>query len=720
MQAEVNNWLSRPVELTAGGSRVLLSPQGDQAAHIAIPLSGRVTIAVGGSRDVTVPPYIAGAGAPVSQVVTLPSAGLDLVYTPVQPNKVRMDLYPQGAVPPLRAAVTNHTAVPLTVYTGAPEARSVRVASGATSALQLSADVHSSPLGLLGFAAPGMTASTTFSAMQASVTGATSRRTGPDGFVYQAHTGPMEVSGTTRTLPVHVWPLGTGASGVLIILDNQTPSPVTVSGPFLASAGNPTAAQTVTVSSLASNFVVLVGSTSAVLAVNGTALPALNASWAGAVVPSSATPPVAGQQYFALVTGVPTVSTAPSCTVHVSTTPIIVIEVSPPSAGQVAAHDTELIYPPIVTANGSLQTPTPITPASDLLLFNFSGPLVLKTNAQNGLAITEASLAGQWSESDTSPAYYIAVPNSAYMTKTNGTIVPSFVALGTATTAGVVYAVSVLVPQVTSEDATSLGAYIKTVCITDGFDVSTCRPVVGLQQTAGCVGYFHNTLGALCTAACVGNDVVCTNNSQSTACACQQLASLCTTNPSNANLPMCACISRDTSPLRFQVGDLGSSVTLTEYTSRLPNNRLPSSLQTQEPCWWPPCTGQFAALQDQKTKPRCEKNLVNCFAAVNNVVSSKSSQVSTDISEACASTGSSTGSSFSQVPDSWIGDSSGTFSSSFELPKHGLNKTALIAIAVVVVVVLAGVGTGVALWVQGKKPASSGPKPGPSTSVPKK
>jgi hypothetical protein len=426
-----------------------------------------------------------------------------------------------------------------------------------------------------------------------------------------------------------------------------------------------------------------------------------------------------------------------------STMPVVVAATDPVPASTRPAGSPGpvLLYPAV---DGAAPTALPILPAGVQPTIATSGAtLALPGNGPVVARIVAASttcpddIAGQWSPRDTRPSLVMVATAAATLFGPPATTtIPGLAGMwvrpsggsdivfplggGTGTNPIPVESQSALTTLLVSTfymgSGTCIGDYLETVCLAEGF--SPCQPVVQYQQDR-CLGYFHQGLGQLCAAACQGNVGTCetpgsggsagTAQANSIACGCETIANQCALVKFQGT-PACACINRDADPgvvppLAFQVG-AGSSVPLTTlaqykaaFTRAARGQAFPAQLQALEPCWWPPCAAQFPGLKDVNFKTVCGAPEVQCFAAVNDVVTDSTSIVNVDISQAC-------GSGNAYTPgDGGSGSGSGSEGSGLEPDesKGGLSTPALAGIVVAVVVVL--VGAVVAVVLLAKKPA---------------
>jgi hypothetical protein len=424
-----------------------------------------------------------------------------------------------------------------------------------------------------------------------------------------------------------------------------------------------------------------------------------------------------------------------------STMPVVVAATDPVPASTRPAGSPGpvLLYPAV---DGATPTALPVVPPGVLpTIATLGATLALPGNGPVVARIVAASttcpddVAGHWSPQDTRPSLVMVAPAAATLFgPTASTVIPGLAAMWVRPSGGTdvafplnnatapnpipVGSQSALTTLVVSTyfpgPGTCIKEYLQDVCAAEGF--SPCQPVVQYQQDR-CLGYFHQGLGQLCAAACQGNVGECntpgsgasagTVEADSIACQCAALMNLCV-RPKFQSTPACACINRDADPglvppLAFQVG-AGSSVPLTTlpqykaaFTQAARGQAFPAQLEALEPCWWPPCAAQFPGLKDVNFKTVCGAPEVQCFAAVNQVITDSTSVVNVDISQAC-------GSGNAYTPGEG-GSGSGSQGSGLASggSKGGLSTPVLAGIVAAVVVVL--VGAVLAVVFLAKKPA---------------
>ncbi len=435
-------------------------------------------------------------------------------------------------------------------------------------------------------------------------------------------------------------------------------------------------------------------------------------------------------------------------------------------AGFVPDRFPELLYPsldPATTATGFFP-PTPLT-TNNLIVPNLSGPLVFKQQAvPPGTSDTcPGDISGQWAPDDATAAKTTVVPNALMVgrpvqivqqpgstswappTVPQGTVpLPAGIVkltstISTSTTNGVsVSYVTTVQVQVAAYSTvkTCLPSFVNDVCAAPLFQ--GCRPVVDYEQPQ-CLGYFQNMFAPLCSTACEGNTATCsTAGDSSVACACTAVTDMCSQNVEGMqNTPACACVNRSgptPSTVPFLVGEpsggssgVGSSDdgSLTwdgsgkdgppggttyqqykaAYSAAAKNAPFPPALDTLSACWWPPCQSQYPGLKNPDDKKTCSAALVECFAAVNDIVTDPTSSVSVDVTQACSGA--------ATDPNSLLGSSgSSSFPNYFPLQSKKKSNTMVYLIGAVVAVVLIAVIVGLVVWGRKKvKPVASAQVP---------
>jgi hypothetical protein len=190
--------------------------------------------------------------------------------------------------------------------------------------------------------------------------------------------------------------------------------------------------------------------------------------------------------------------------------------------------------------------------------------------------------------------------------------------------------------------------FLGNVCGGNGF--TRCRDIAGRPQTR-CLGTFDTTVGGLCSA--ILFDTEGEGNSDYLGAYTNMTQTYC----GQPGKPMgvgfstdaCACIATKednagnttiNSPTTWTFPGEQGSTSFPDYVAsfeKRTGTQFPQLMMNNAACWWPPCTGATPALLPLDVKTNCTQNVTNCFAAVNQITTDKTSTVSVDIIQACPS-----------------------------------------------------------------------------------
>lgn len=391
-------------------------------------------------------------------------------------------------------------------------------------------------------------------------------------------------------------------------------------------------------------------------------------------------------------------SLPPSPTSAPTFTPLIAYPaLSPVTPGVYAFNgtfqETVLLQTALPSSSVAAEQPVPYavgpTFQNSIYLLNYDGPIVFMVGA--------AAPAAGLQDYDYSFTYNESPVAMVAFDGTKSSFVPSAVAQGFSATAiqgG--SAVRITLPFQPVPNASSLTAsYMSDVCTLPGF--RDCRSVASVSQDT-CIGYFSNTMGNPCVAACTGRqyagskdtgnttiDGTCQTVFEQGHCGAYLSGGLLQIAPSAAMDadPACACIRRASSTLKFSLDGSAEPSTFADYIAST-KAFLPQSIIDVAGCWWPPCNAGIAsALPDTFNETKCLQSYTNCFAAVGQAVADPTSVIKQDIVNACG-------------PDAYVQGSAasvegggGSGSGSAAAPAPSFTTVDIIVVVVVVVVVVA-------------------------------
>ncbi len=385
-----------------------------------------------------------------------------------------------------------------------------------------------------------------------------------------------------------------------------------------------------------------------------------------------------------------------------------------------------------------------------MAILNVDGGLALKVPTTGSVSVVgDSGLASRWSpgstqgaitffvpafvRSETAPAsyysfidstqnnnLYAAAANTMFFVSTartdsNYTPLPAWVFANTS------FRVDVAVPLTVDPSVfpNSAPQFLANVCGGNGF--TRCRDIAGRPQEM-CVGFFDTTppssIGALCSAIVLDTAGQGSTNYLDT-------YNAITTNycgDSKAvgfGMDACACITTAKDPYTGKPTDTLSSTTKWTFPGEQGSTSFPDYVAsfeqktgTQFPqliinnaaCWWPPCTGATPALLPLNVKTNCTQSVTNCFAAVNQITTDKTSTVSVDIIQACPSANTNDPGGGGNDPD---GGSAGSADPVSDTKKS--SKAVYISVGVVGAVVVAAIIAGfvVAIRRQNKRAAGA-------------
>lgn len=311
-----------------------------------------------------------------------------------------------------------------------------------------------------------------------------------------------------------------------------------------------------------------------------------------------------------------------------------------------------LVYP----ALGPQPTVIPQAGSSTSLVIENETTVVVKVRGAawdkaTNKAAFPGDIAGQWSATDPQAAATFAVSHKDMddLSKSALNPPPTLLAATSSTANGVTFrynlSVNCLYMPVGTTTAYfgNMAMYIQNVCAMPGY--RDCRPVVDIAQ-ATCAGYFNNTVGEACAAACDDNTAGLgpsggSGSSTVVPEACQQMIETYCAGPAAIHDPACACGLLQTSDVSFEIVTGEPRQTFAGFGQAyktITGDPLPARLEgSYAACWWPPCAGINSAMQKPSNKSLCAQNVVNCFAAINDVVTDPTSFVSQNIANACGS-----------------------------------------------------------------------------------
>lgn len=356
-------------------------------------------------------------------------------------------------------------------------------------------------------------------------------------------------------------------------------------------------------------------------------------------------------------------------------------------------QETVLLQTALPSLSVAAEQPVPYavgpTFQNSIYLLNYDGPIVFMVGA--------AAPAAGLQDYDYSFTYNESPVAMVAFDGTKSSFVPSAVAQGFSATAiqgG--SAVRIILPSQPVPNASSLTAsYMSDVCTLPGF--RDCRSVASVSQDT-CIGYFSNTMGNPCVAACTGRQYAGSKDSGNTTidgtcqtvfeqghCGAYLSGGLLQIAPSAAMDadPACACIRRASSTLKFSLDGSAEPSTFADYIAST-KAFLPQSIIDVAGCWWPPCNAGIAsALPDTFNETKCLQSYTNCFAAVGQAFADPTSVIKQDIVNACG-------------PDAYVQGSAasvegggGSGSGSGAAPAPSFTTVDIIVVVVVVVVVVA-------------------------------
>jgi hypothetical protein len=353
-------------------------------------------------------------------------------------------------------------------------------------------------------------------------------------------------------------------------------------------------------------------------------------------------------------------------------------------------QETVLLQMALPSSSVAAEQPVPyaISPTfqNSIYVLNYDGPIVFMVGA--------AAPAAGLQDYDYSFTYNGSPVAMVAFDGTKSSFVPSAVAQGFSATAiqgG--SAVRIKLPSQQVPNASSLTAsYMSDVCTLPGF--RDCRSVASVSQDT-CIGYFSNTMGNPCVAACTGRqyagskdtgnttiDGTCQTVFEQGHCGAYLSGGLLQIAPSAAMDadPACACIRRASSTLKFSLDGSAEPSTFSDYIAST-KAFLPQSIIDVAGCWWPPCNAGIAsALPDTFNESKCLQSFTNCFAAVGQAIADPTSVIKEDIVNACG-------------PDAYVQGSAasveGSGSGSVATPAPSFTTVDIIVVVVVVVVVVA-------------------------------